>query len=287
MIEHRVTLPDGRVLAVAEYGRPDGPVVVFLPCAPGSRRLDPDPGATAAAGVRLLVVDRAGYGASSPVAAGVASTLADRGDDVAAALPSLGVAEAAVIGWSNGGSVALALAARHPAIVRALVLTGTPAPDDDVAWVPEEYRRVNQALRADPPSAAAALAPFFNSVVADPAAAIDTMAAGPADEAVLADPARHAQVVGMLTEAFLQGEAGVVSDIVAVNIAPPGFDPAAVGAPTTLFYGTADVLVGPEHGRYWAERVPEAELRLVDGAGHVLPLTHWADLLAAAASSNR
>src|SRR6476469_8188517 len=103
MIEHRVTLPDGRTLALAEYGRPDGPVVVFLPCAPGSRRLDPDPAATAGAGVRLIVVDRPGYGESTPLADGVASTLADRGDDVAAALSALEVAEASIVGWSNGG----------------------------------------------------------------------------------------------------------------------------------------------------------------------------------------
>jgi pimeloyl-ACP methyl ester carboxylesterase len=282
MTEHRVTLPDGRTLALAEYGDPDGPVVVFLPSAPGSRRIDPDPAATGAAGVRLLVVDRPGYGASSPVPAGVASTLPARADDVAAALAALHVADAAIVGWSNGGSVALGLAARHPALARALVLVATPAPDDEVRWLPDEYRAVNHALRPDPPSAAAKLAPFFAEVVADPATAVSTMAAGPADETVLADPARHAQVAAMLAEAFRQGEAGVVSDIVAVNISPAGFDPAAVGAPTTLVYGTDDVLVGPEHGRYWAAIVPGAELRLVEGAGHLVALTHWAEILAAA-----
>jgi len=282
MTEHRVTLPDGRTLALAEYGRPDGPVVVFLPCAPGSRLIDPDPAATAAAGVRLLVVDRPGYGESSPVAAGVASTLPALADDVAIALASLGVTNAGVVGWSNGGSVALALAARHPALVRALVLVGAPGPDDDVPWVPDAYRQVNRALRPDPPAAAAKLAPYFADVVSDPAASIETMAAGPADEAVLADPVRRAQVLTMLTEAFRQGPAGVVSDIVAVNISPAGFDPASVGAPTTLVYGTADVMVGPEHGHYWAGLVPDAELGLVEGAGHLVALTHWADVLAAA-----
>jgi pimeloyl-ACP methyl ester carboxylesterase len=282
MTEHRVTLPDGRILALTEYGNPDGPVVVLLPSAPGSRRLDPDPGATADAGVRLLVVDRPGYGESSPVPDGTASTLTGLADDVAAAMAALGVDDAGVVGWSNGGTVALALAARHPALVRALVLVGTPAPDDDVRWVPDEYRKVNHALRPDPPSAAAKLAPYFAEVVADPAGSIDTMAAGPADERVLADPDRHAQVLAMLTEAFRQGEAGVVSDIVAVNISPAGFDAAAVGAPTTLVYGTDDVLVGPEHGRYWAGIVPGAQLRLIDGAGHLVALTAWDQILAGA-----
>jgi len=282
MTEHRVPLPDGRILALAEYGDPHGPVVVLLPCAPGSRRLDPDPSVTAAAGVRLLVVDRPGYGESSPVPDGVASSLPHLADDVAAGLGALGVTDTAVVGWSNGGSVALALAARHAELVRALVLVGTPAPDDDVPWVPDEYRKVNRALRADPPSAAATLAPYFAGVVADPAAAVETMAAGRADEAVLADPVRRAQVLAMLQEAFRQGEAGVVSDIVAVNISPAGFDAAAVGAPTTLVYGTEDVLVGAEHGHYWAGIVAGADLHLVEGAGHLVALTHWADILDAA-----
>ena len=281
MTEHRVTLPDGPTLSLAEYRDPDGPVVVFLPSAPGSRRIDPDPAATAAAGVRLLVVDRPGYGESTPLPTGVAATLTGVADDVAAALGALGIGDAGVVGWSNGGSVALALAARNPELVRALVLVGTPGPDDDVPWVPNEYRQINHALRPDPPSAAAKLAPYFAEVVADPAASISTMAAGAADEAVLADPARRAQVAAMLEEAFHQGPAGVVSDIVAVNISPAGFDAAAVGAPTTLVYGTADVLVGPEHGHCWAAIVPGAELRLVDGAGHLVALTHWAEILAA------
>ena len=141
---------------------PHGPVVVFLPCAPGSRRLDPDPAATAAAGVRLLVVDRPGYGESSPVADGVASTPGRPGRRrgrrpvVAAAWPrppsSAGRTAAA---WPSPSPPAT------PSSCGPSSSIGTPAPDDDVPWVPEEYRQVNRALRADPPSAAATLAPFF------------------------------------------------------------------------------------------------------------------------------
>src|SRR4051794_15879907 len=101
--DHTVTLDDGRTVAVDEHGNPDGPVVTLLHCCPGSRLLDPDPAATAAAGVRLLTIDRAGFGASSPVPAGTLPTFADRADDVAAALAALGVTETAVVGWSYGG----------------------------------------------------------------------------------------------------------------------------------------------------------------------------------------
>lgn len=133
--EHRLTLPDGRTLALDDYGTADGPVVLFLTAAPGSRRLDPDPAATAAAGVRLLVVDRPGYGDSTPLPAGPVPTVGGLADDVAAALDALGVERAGVVGWSAGGRIALALAARRPDLVRSLAVTGTPAPDEEVPWV--------------------------------------------------------------------------------------------------------------------------------------------------------
>ena len=49
-------------------------------------------------------------------------TVEGMADDVAAALPELGVEQADVLGYSNGGSVALHFATRHPQRVRKLVL---------------------------------------------------------------------------------------------------------------------------------------------------------------------
>lgn len=42
MSELAARLPDGRTLTLAGHGSPAGPVVVLLPCAPGSRLIDPD-----------------------------------------------------------------------------------------------------------------------------------------------------------------------------------------------------------------------------------------------------
>lgn len=49
-------------------------------------------------------------------------TVEGMADDVAAALPELGIEQADVLGYSNGGSVALHFATRHPQMVRKLVL---------------------------------------------------------------------------------------------------------------------------------------------------------------------
>ena len=49
-------------------------------------------------------------------------TLEGMADDVAAALPQLGVGQTDILGYSSGGSVALHFAVRHPEMLRKLVL---------------------------------------------------------------------------------------------------------------------------------------------------------------------
>src|SRR3954449_12040371 len=61
---------NGRAVAVHDLtpGAPaDAPVVLMCHAAPGSGSFDPDPEVTAAAGIRLIEVDRPGYGGSDPV----------------------------------------------------------------------------------------------------------------------------------------------------------------------------------------------------------------------------
>ena len=283
--EHRIERPDGRTVAVAETGDPRGPAVVLAHPAPGSRLLDPDPAATRAAGVRLIAVDRPGYGASTPFADGVTPTIPSHADDIAAALAALGVSDVGAVGWSAGGRVALALAARHPDLVRAAAIVATPAPQEAVPWIPEEHLAMIDQLRGDPGRATAALAEVFAEMAAmPPAAAVSMVGGGRADEAALAaDPARRVRLEVMLAEAMAQGSVGMAADIVSYTVAPWGFDLAAVGAPTTALYGADDESVPPAHGRWYAGQVPGAELRVVPGIGHLVALTRWADVLAAVA----
>jgi pimeloyl-ACP methyl ester carboxylesterase len=281
--EHRVDLPAGRTLAVSETGDPGGPAVLLLHPAPGSRLLDPDPAVTAAAGIRLIGVDRAGYGATTALPDGAVPTITGYADDAAAALAALGVDDVAVVGWSAGGRVALALAAGRPDLVRAAVVVATPAPHEDVPWIPEEHIALIEQLQGDPGSATAALTQVFAEMAAaPPAAAVEMAGAGPADEAALAaDPTRRARLEAMLAEAFAQGAVGMAADIVSYTVVPWGFDPTAVEAPTTAFYGEGDVMVSPAHGEWYASRMVGAELRVVPDSGHLVALTAWADILAA------
>src|SRR5919108_3006765 len=122
-------------------------LVVFCHSAPGAGSFDPDPARTKASKTTLLSVDRPGYGRSDPVSSGCWSTVASAADDIAAVLDNLGAVQVGVAGWSAGGRVALALAARPPDLVDRVVVAATPAPDEEVPWVDPEQRVQLEQLR--------------------------------------------------------------------------------------------------------------------------------------------
>ena len=275
-----VTAPDGRRVAADMHGPDGAPVVLLLHPAPGSRHLDPDPQATARAGVRLVTVDRPGCGGSDPEPSRLILSVADAADDAALVLDELGITEAAFVGWSAGGRVAVALAARRPDLARCVAVIATPAPHDQVPWIPEDLVALTAALGADPDGAIASLEQMLAPMAADAAAAVEQVAVGPADEQLLArrDDVRAA-LVEMLAEAYRQGAAGLAADIASYTLRDWGFDPRAVGAPLRAWYGDADLVVSTEHGRWWVDQVADGELTTIADVGHLVVVPAWADVL--------
>ena len=145
---------------------PDAPadarVVLFCHAAPGDGSFDPDPAVTAAHGVRLVAPDRPGYGGSDPVGEDEFATVDGAADDAAALLDELRGpgATAGVAGWSNGGWVALALAARRPDSS-----TGRPCRNP----APTSRCRVSRTVR---PASTVARAPAATAYAALPGVAV-------------------------------------------------------------------------------------------------------------------
>nr|QLK00758.1 alpha/beta fold hydrolase [Micromonospora carbonacea] len=277
-----ITLRDGRRAAVYRFGADAGRrVVLFCHPAPGSGAFDPDPAATLDAGVTLLALDRAGYGESDP-STGWAD-VPTAADDLVELIDQRGLGRVSVAGWSAGGRVALALAARRPDLVRRVAVLATPAPDEDVPWLDPRQRDMMAALRDRPVADVraqldAALAALVPSDPRDPAA-VRLLGANPADRAVAGDPAVAARIGDMLAGAFTQGVRGIADDIAGYSLRPWGFTPDQVGAATLLLYGADDALAGPAHGRWWRDALPDARLEVVPDAGHLLVVPSWRRVL--------
>src|SRR5438552_3418192 len=118
--EHRLTTPDGRTLAVAEWGDPNGRPVITFHGTPGSRigywTLEPE--IWARFGLRRFSFDRPGYGESTRLPG---RTVADVVPDVVTIADAFGLRRFAISGGSGGGPHVLACAALIPGrVVRCL-----------------------------------------------------------------------------------------------------------------------------------------------------------------------
>ncbi len=299
----RFVLASGRRVAVNLTRTPVGPpcaddtdvgagrTVVFCHSAPGAGLFDPDPAETDARGVTLLSVDRPGYGRSDPVHHGRWATVWSAADDIAGVLDTLDGGPVGVVGWSAGGRVALALAARRPDLVARVVVVATPAPDDEIPWIDPEQRIVLDRLRGlAPEDAHAELESRLRSIVPlDPfsAEALWLLAALTSDEPALAGRDVRARLGEMLRTAFAQGTEGLASDLAGYCLRPWGFEPEEVVAKTLLLYGARDPLAGPRHGRWWKSRLPDARLEVVPDAGHLVLLPLWPRVLSHLAPRRR
>src|SRR5687768_5099415 len=109
LADRTISLRDGRSLAYAEWGDPSGAPVVLLHGSPSSRLFRPDEGETASAGVRLITVDRPGYGGSD---FDPERTLLGWVDDLTQLVDALELERFVLVGHSSGGPYALACATR-------------------------------------------------------------------------------------------------------------------------------------------------------------------------------
>ena len=278
-------LPDGRRLAFAWYGPPEGVPCVVLSGMPGSR-LAPAwafPEALLAdRGVRLLGMDRPGYGASDPNPGTSALAVAD---DVGVLCSAVDLERVAVLGVSVGASFALACAVRMPNRVGSLLLSSPMGPWELAETRAGMSRRNSRyfALTARAPALSRAACWLWARMAlaglrSDRERLLARLSKGlpPPDREVLAevaaDPQRWAAFVGDTAEAFRQGGAGVSADL-AVASRPWGFQLGEVRVPTWLWHGAADEDVPVAAARRMAQMLPSCQATFTD-EGHLMGLRH-------------
>ena len=258
------TLADGRRLSYDDVGAPDGRPVVYLHGCPDSRLTrHPDDGIAAELGVRLIAVDRPGYGGSDGPRDWTRRSVAG---DVIALTEHLGIDRFAILGWSSGGQIALECAAMAPSRVAAVGLVASTAP---------------APFEGDAGAIAQEMLPYVAPAELTHDLALEHIREGKTDS-YLTDldsiSGLHDRLAVGMEVALAGGSSGAEFDL--RNLMTPwDIDLADVTTPTTLWYGTLDDVVDQSVGAGLAAALPHARLELVDGATHLLLLTHWSTLL--------
>jgi pimeloyl-ACP methyl ester carboxylesterase/glycosidase len=280
-IEHRLALGDGRTLAWAEWGDPEGEPVLFLHGMPGSRLFCPGPSVSRARGIRVLTLDRPGYGESDPLPG---RSIADGARDIVALADALDLERLSLAGWSSGGPYALAAAALAPGRVSRLAVIAGDAPIDEVPELleeeSEEGRQRIAAIRRGDPEALARLRERMAWYAEDPDRFFqaDGNAREQPDGRLSAVPAVRRALRTMFEEGFRQGIAGFEADWLA-TYRSWGFRLGDVGVPVDVWWGDADPLSSRAHSEALAARIPRATLRVVAGGGHLIVATEWDRIL--------
>lgn len=129
-----LSLPDGRSLEVLTSGPPNGMLLLFHVGTPmAAAHLEPLTLAAARSGLRTVTYSRPGYGRSTRQPG---HALADATEDVRAILDRLDADRFVTLGWSGGGSRALACAAKLGDRCLAAVSVSAVAPysADGLDW---------------------------------------------------------------------------------------------------------------------------------------------------------
>jgi pimeloyl-ACP methyl ester carboxylesterase len=282
-----LALPDGRALGLAEYGDSRGIPLFFFPGTPGSRLIHPPDEVTRSCGVRLIALERPGFGLSRFQRR---RKLLNWPRDVAACADALGLDRFAVVGLSGGGPYALACAYRLPHRVTAAAVIGGVGPVDVPGGMDEmpRIRQVGAMVARYMPWMLRPLLWLTSNPHRDPERFYARMCAGVSDvdRAVLARPEMKAQLMASYLEATRQGMHGFAREAIILS-SPWGFRLEDVRIPVHLWHGEADHNVSLSAARHMAHALPDCRATFLPDEGHWLILTYWDHILSGLIGAQR
>ena len=259
---------DGRSIGVHDFGPAGATPVLWCHGGPGSR-LEPGFHASdaAAAGLRLVGVDRPGYGLSTPRPG---RTIRDGVEDLFVVADALGVTSVMTVGVSTGGAYALAAAAIAPDRVLGVVACCAVT---DMRWEPARRRMSPVHAHAvwDAPDRDAAIAAAREAHGEDGHKLLNMGLApvlAPSDLALFNDPAWMSRAMADFPAMFTFGAIGYADDRIADGPGWDDFDVEKITCRVIVLHGGRDLIADVVNAVHTAALVPGAELVVLPEEGH-------------------
>jgi pimeloyl-ACP methyl ester carboxylesterase len=236
--------------------------------------------------VGLVSFDRPGYGGSTPAEFGLLSAA----QDIEAVADQLHIERFAVFGHSAGSRFALAGAAALGDPVRCVGCASGAGPIREVPGAFDELDATDRAAYELLPHDLAAAARVYEAAFEPLAKMItegnddDVVAAfrsmlSPADLTLLEDPLIRADAVANARESIRQGVVGMAWDAISWLV-PWSFSTNDVTCPVHLWYGSSDT-TPVAHGEWLADHLPQANLTVWPGEGHLAYKRHLREIFTA------
>jgi pimeloyl-ACP methyl ester carboxylesterase len=230
--------------------------------------------------LRVITTERPGFGASTRLEG---RGFAEHADDTAAILDALGIEALPVYGSSGASPHILAFAARHPdRVVAASILVGAAPLDPDEAAQQIDINALEQRLydAGDLDGIRRLTETSRDDLLSDPLAAFRAIMASstPADRAIVEDPGWQRGFVVGVTEALRQGPGGWYDEDLA-GLREWDIELAAVRSSVTWWHSDGDRNCPLSAARRLVGLLPNATLRIWDGAGHLTPYHHEPEIL--------
>lgn len=186
-------------------------------------------------------------------------TLDDMADDAAALVQALGFTSVHVSGASMGGMIAQLMALRHPQKTRSLISLMSTTSDPSL---PRSDPQAQAALVSKPASDA-------RETVIEHTLKMRAINASPGFPE---DPDELRARIAMNFDRSYYPE-GVLRQWAAIMASPPRTDVLKrLDCPALVIHGANDLLIRPEAGRHTAACIKGAELVIVPGWGHNMPI---------------
>lgn len=280
-------LSDGRALAYLQAGDPDGYPMFYFHGGPGSRleaHLYDEP--SRRLGVRLIAIDRPGYGLSD---AQEGRSYLDWPDDVIKLADHLGVDRFAVLGWSSGGPHAAAVAHGTPErlTVAAIVAGEAPYANNELPaailsgntfsgsainklfiwsaqhgqWPMRMLLRLTRAM-----------------IFRDPVGLVESSGDGMMSAKDI-EFFKRSEYAAAQIEALRQGIEGITRDLTIERLPWP-FELEDIRAPVLLFHGAEDAGVDPRVSEYVCTRIPSCDAPTIyPGEGHSVVYYRYEEII--------